>query len=120
MQLKIHSEVLKKNISFCENYTKLEFPNNKFDFVIALGAVSYHNLRDVVKCLEEMQRVSKGKSFVNLASYNTKEEYWMLREWTVLGNCILMEKEWKEILKYVNYTGDYYFINSKTLNLKRK
>ena len=33
---------------------------------------------------------------------------------------LLKEKEWVTVLKHVNYNGDYYFTNSKTLNLKKK
>jgi len=77
-------------------------------------------LSDAVNCLKEIQRVSKKKSFVTLASYENKEDYWLFRQWTVLGTTILLENEWVEVLKHVNYSGDFYFTNAKTLNLKAK
>ena len=111
---------VKKYIKKTDNYLRLEFEDNKFDFVIALGVVYTHNLSDAVNCLKEIQRVSKKKSFVTLASYETKEDYWLFKQWTVLGTTILLENEWVEVLKHVNYSGDFYFINAKTLNLKAK
>jgi len=111
---------VKKYIKKTDNYLRLEFEDNKFDFVIALGVVYTHNLSDAVNCLKEIQRVSRKKSFVTLASYETKEDYWLFKQWTVLGTTILLENEWIEVLKHVNYSGDFYFTNAKTLNLKAK
>ena len=111
---------VKKYIKKTDNYLRLEFEDNKLDFVIALGVVYVQNLKDAIKCLKEIQRVSKGKSFITLGSYETKEEYWLFREWALLGTIILKENEWIEILKLVNYSGDFYFTNAKTLILKAK
>ena len=111
---------VKKSIKKNDNYVKLKFENNKFDFVLALGVVYTHNLFDAICCLKEIQRVGKGKSFVTLASYETKEDYWLFKQWTLLGTTILRENEWIEILRHANYTGDYFFTNAKTLNLIAK
>lgn len=102
------------------NYLKLDFIDNKFDFILALGVVYTHNISDAIRCLKEIQRVGKGRSFVNLASYKTKEDYWKFKQWSLLGTTILQENEWIEILEYSNYTGDYFFTNAYTLNLKSK
>ena len=109
-----------KDITKCDNYLNFEFNDRYFDFVIALGVVYTHNLTDAIKCLKEIQRVSKGKSFITLASYKTYEEYWLFKQWTVLGSTILQENEWIKVLQHVNYTGDYFFTNSNILNLKKK
>ena len=87
---------------------------------MALGVVYTHNLSDVISCLKEIQRVSKGKSFITLASYKSKKDYWMFKQWTLLGTTILLENEWIKVLKHVNYTGDYFFTNANALNLKTK
>ena len=98
------------------NYTKLSFRKNEFDFVIALGVVYSLNLSDAISCLKEIVRVSKNKSFINLSSYKTKRDYWLFKNWTLLGTTLLTENEWRIVLKHVNYKGDYYFTNSETLN----
>ena len=101
-------ENVKKDIDKCENYLNLKYENNYFDFVLALGVVYTHNLTDAIKCLKEIQRVSKNKSFITLASYETQEEYWLFKQWTVLGSTLLQENEWEKVLEHVNFTGDYF------------
>ena len=79
-----------------------------------------YGLDGAIKCLKEIQRVSKGNSFITLGSYETLKEFWQLRQWTLLGITLLKENEWKQVLKHVKYTGDYEFINAKKLNLISK
>ena len=113
-------ENVKQNIQKCDNYLELKYSDRYFDFVIALGVVYTHNLTDAIKCLKEIQRVSKGKSFVTLASYKTLEDYWLFKKWSVLGTTILLEDEWIKLLQHSNYNSDYFFTNAQTLNLKAK
>ena len=99
---------------------KLSFPNNYFDFVIALGVVYTYALPNAVKVLREISRVSKGRSFVTLAAYQTEEEYFLFKDWTLLGTLIFRPEEWLEIMQEADYDGDYWFTGAQFLNLKRK
>ena len=110
---------INKSVKKCDNYIKLEFSDNFFDFVLALGVVYTHNLTDAMQCIKEIQRVGKNNSFMTLASYKEKDDYWLFKQWTVLGTTILKEDEWKKVLKHLNYNGDYYFTNSERLNLQK-
>ena len=98
-------------------YNNLPFPDTEFDLVLALGPVYTLNLGDAIQCLLEIQRVSRGTSFITLASYTNEEEYWLLKHWTLLGATILRRDEWIEILDYVGYTGDYKLTGAASLNL---
>ena len=109
-------ESVKSNIEKAP-FTKLPFDENEFDLVLALGAVYTLNLGDAIQCLKEIQRVSKGKSFITLGSYTNEESFKLFRNWTLLGTTILHEKEWVEVLKHVGYTGDYKFTGAKSLHL---
>ena len=111
---------IKKNVKFCDNYLKLNFKDNEFDFIMAIGVVYTCSLDGAIKCLKEIQRVGKGMSFITLASYENKKDYWLFRQWSLLGTTILRKEEWKEILKHAEYSGDYFFTNSKSLNLIEK
>jgi ubiquinone/menaquinone biosynthesis C-methylase UbiE len=99
------------------SYTELPFARGEFDFVIAIGVVYALNLPDAIQCLKEIQRVGKGKSFITLGSYRTEEEFRLMRHWTLLGTTILHENEWVAVLNHSGYTGDYKFMNARTLNL---
>jgi len=101
-------------------FTALPFADGEFDFVIAIGPVYTLNLSDAIKCLKEIQRVGKGKSFITLGAYDTEEEYRLLSYWTLLGCTILSKKDWVKVLRHAGYTGDYKFNTSKTLKLIKK
>jgi len=99
---------------------KLPFPDNYFDFVIGLSFVYTYSLPDAIEALQEINRVSNGSSFVTLATYETDEEYFLFKDWTLLGTLLLKRDEWKTVMKHSGYKGDFYFISSKSLNLVRE
>jgi len=109
-----------KNDIFYTKPTKLPFPDNYFDFVIALGVIYTLNLEEALKTINEINRITKKFSFITLASYENDNDYFLFKDWTLLGTTILKKAEWKEVLASLNYTGDYFFTNSTTLNLTRK
>ena len=101
-------------------FTELPFANGEFDLVIAIGPVYYLNLPDAIKCLKEIQRVGKGKSFVTLGAYETEDDLRLFRYWTLLGCTILSKEDWVEVLRHAGYTGDYKFNTARSLNLIEK
>lgn len=112
-------KLIKKKI-YLSNFTKLPFRKNFFDFVIAIGPVYSLNLSDAIKCLKEIKRVGKGKSFITLGSYENEMEQKLFNYWTLLGSTIISKKDWRYLLKYVKYSGEYKFNTARTLNLKLK
>jgi SAM-dependent methyltransferase len=100
-------------------YEKLPFKDNEFDFVIAFASIYMLNFGGAIQALREIQRVSKGKSYVTLGAYYTLEDKELFQEWTLLGTTILHVDEWLEVFKATSYTGDYYFTTAKSLNLTR-
>ena len=79
-----------------------------------------YDLTGAIATLKEIQRVSKGNSFVTLGSYSNQKEYIQLKQWTLWGSTLLKEEEWREVLKHVKFTGGYDFVNAKKLNLVTK
>jgi len=102
------------------NQIELDFKDNFFDFVIAIGVVYALDLTDAIKCLKEIQRVSKGKSFITLGAYENENDKKLFSYWTLLGNTILRKDEWLEVLKHSGYTGDFKFNTASSLNLVEK
>ena len=117
--IKNSMQSIKENVLLCENYTKLNFPNNHFDFCIALGVVYTQTLPDAILLLKEISRISK-KSFKTLASYENEYDYWLFKQWTLLGSLTLKKEEWEKVMLHSKYDGDYSFTNSKKLNLQKK
>ena len=101
-------------------FTDLPFKDKEFDFVIAIGVVYTLSLADAIKCLKEIQRVGKGKSFITLGAYRDAKGERLFRYWTLLGCTILHADEWVEVLKEAWYTGDYFFSTAEYLNLVEK
>ena len=98
-------------------YDKLPFADNQFDLVIALGPVYTLNLEGAIQCLSEIQRVGRGASFVTLGSYTNEDNYWLFKQWSLLGSTILTPQEWIAVLGHVEYTGDYKFTGAASLKL---
>ena len=93
-----------------------DFPARQFHFVLALG-IYVLNLPDLIKRLKEIQRIGIGRSYITLASYETHEDLELFKRWSLLSSTILKKHEWLEVLEHCHYSGDYSFVNSKTLNL---
>lgn len=109
-----------KNFINYSDKINLEFEDNFFDFVIAIGAVYSLNLTGAIQCLKEIQRVSKGKSFITLGAYETEKDKKLFSYWTLLGSTVLKKNEWIEVLKHSEFTGDYKFNTAASLNLIEK
>jgi SAM-dependent methyltransferase len=100
-------------------YQALPFLDQSFDFVMAFASIYMLNLRDVMAAIREIQRVGKGKSYITVGAYRTRQERDLLLDWTVLGSTLLQTDEWLEVFRYCGYTGDYYFTTASTLHLVR-
>ncbi len=114
------NEEIKKKIQHVDDYRKLNFDDNFFDFILCIGVVYTLNLADIITFLKEIVRIGKKDSFINLASYESENDYWLMKDWSLLGTTILKKKDWKKILDHTKYKGDYSFTNSHSLNIKRK
>ena len=98
----------------------LDFEENSFDLVIALGVVYTLNLSDAIKLLKKINSISKNNnSFITLATYNTEEEKELFEMWTLGGNLCLKKDEWHMLFNETGYKGDYLFIDSNYLKLKK-
>ena len=113
-------EDVRKYISKTKNYINLEYEDNKFDFILALGVVYTLNLSEAIQCLKEIQRISKGKSFVTLASYETIQDYWLFRQWTLLGTTILLKKRLDRSFKSRELYWRLLFYKRKIFVVKKK
>ncbi len=88
----------------------IPFDDDEFDLVISLTTL--HNLRvyDLKKAVQEIERVSKGNSYIMVESFrNDREEVNMLY-WQLTCASYYAVDEWEWLYKEWGYTGDYSFI----------
>lgn len=87
----------------------LPFPDKSFDVVISINTI--HNLEreECAKALREIERVSRGKSFVTVDAYRHEEEKERMYAWNLTARTIMSVEEWVKFFREAGYTGDYYW-----------
>ena len=91
------------------NATKLPFENNYFDFVISINTIHNLNREDCAVALQEIERVTKGNSFITVDAYRNDEEKARMEAWNLTALTMMSVDEWKQFFLEVGYTGDYYW-----------
>lgn len=91
------------------NAKELPFKDKSFDVVISINTV--HNLEkeDCAKALLEIERVSKGKSFITVDAYRNEKEKELMHAWNLTAKTIMQVDEWIKFFNDIGYTGDYYW-----------
>ena len=87
----------------------LPYDDNSFDLVISINTI--HNLEreECGKALQEIERVSCGKSFITVDAYRNDEEKELMEFWNLTAKTMMHVDEWQEFFKDVGYTGDFYW-----------
>ncbi len=100
---------VKSNL-FEGNAIELPFENDSFDLVVS--NMTLHNLLlpDLKKSLKEINRVSRGKSWLGVEAYTTQEQKWNLMRWQLTCECFFTPEEWISIFQETSYDGDYELI----------
>ena len=95
----------------------LPFEDNSYDVVISINTV--HNLdeQDCAKALQEIERVSKGKSFITVDAYRNNEEKDRMLKWNLTAKTIKHVDEWmsssKRLVTLEITTGLFHNLKTK-------
>jgi len=96
---------------FCKvaNVIDLPFEDDSFDVTISITTM--HNLEgdDLIKGLQEIERVSRKGSFITVDAYRDEAEKERMNAWNLTAKTVLHVDEWQELFADVGYTGDYYW-----------
>jgi|TARA_B110000967_G_C18755040_1_gene494880 SAM-dependent methyltransferase len=91
------------------NAMRLPFADDAFDVVISINTVHNLDLEECGKALQEIERVSRGKSFITVDAYRNDEEEERMYAWNLTAKTIMSVDEWIKFFKDVNYNGDYFW-----------
>lgn len=88
----------------------IPFDDDEFDLVISLTTL--HNLKvfDLKKAIHEIERVSKGKSYIVVESFRNDQEEVNLLYWQLTCASYYSVEEWEWLYREWGYKGDYEFI----------
>jgi SAM-dependent methyltransferase len=93
----------------------LPFADASFDLVISINCIHSLPYDRCLRALREMQRVSRGRSFLTVDAWRDDLEMARLLQWNLTGQTFFHVDRWKEIFLEVGYTGDYWwFIADET------
>lgn len=87
----------------------IPFTENEFNLVISVNTVHNLELDECVEALQEIERVSKGGSFITVDAYRNDEEKERMMAWNLTAKTIMSVNQWKELFSEIGYTGDYYW-----------
>ena len=85
----------------------LPFPDKSFDMVIALNVMQILPQTRTIVALQEMGRVSRGKSFVQVTSYHTPEQNSKCEFWSLSAEHHHSPDGWLALFHEAGYSGDY-------------
>jgi ubiquinone/menaquinone biosynthesis C-methylase UbiE len=89
--------------------TDLPFPDGSFKAAISLNTVHNFDRDGCIKALQELQRVSNGRAFVQVDSYRTPEQKAVFEDWVLTAKFHDYPEGWIRLFKEAGYTGDYYW-----------
>lgn len=104
-----HAKEEVKSILTIGDCQSLPYDDNSFDVIMSVNTI--HNLaeKECAKALQEIERVSKGKSFITVDAYRNDEEKERMLEWALTAKTIMHVDDWKVFFKDSGYTGDFYW-----------
>lgn len=91
------------------NAKMLPYQDNAFDVVISINTIHNLEIDECAVALEEIERVSRGKSFITVDAYRNNEEREMMEAWNLTAKTMMHVDAWTSFFDRVGYTGDYYW-----------
>ncbi len=91
------------------NADALPFGDSSFDAVISINTIHNLNRQKCIQALGEIERVSRGRSFVQVDSYRTEKQKEVFEDWVLTAQFHGYPDEWQAVFAEAGYTGDWYW-----------
>jgi SAM-dependent methyltransferase len=88
---------------------RLPFPDRSFDCVLSINTIHNFPRQRAVKALQEIERVSGGRAFVQVDSFYTLEQKEIFESWVLTAEFYDYPDGWKQLFQEAGYSGDYYW-----------
>ena len=87
----------------------LPYADNSFDLVISINSIHNLPLDRLTVSLKEIERVSRGSSFITVDAWRNEQERINLMKWVLTAETYMHVDDWKKLFAEVGYTGDYWW-----------
>jgi SAM-dependent methyltransferase len=91
------------------NCERLPFPDGSFDAVISINTLHNCDRDGVIRSLKEIQRLSRGRAYVQVDAYLNEEQRQLFLDWVLTAKFHDYPDKWREVFAEAGYTGDYYW-----------
>lgn len=79
------------------------------DVVISINTIHNLELERCKQALREMERVSRGHTYVQVDSWLTDEQHEKFERWQLTAATYFEPDGWRRVFQECGYTGDYYW-----------
>jgi ubiquinone/menaquinone biosynthesis C-methylase UbiE len=88
---------------------ELPYPDKSFDLVVSINSIHNLPLDRLKKALKEVERVSRGDSYITVDAWRNETEKENLFKWVLTAETMLHVDDWKKLFDEVGYRGDYWW-----------
>lgn len=87
----------------------LPYPDNRFDLVVSVNSIHNLPINRLKIALKEIQRVSRGNSYITVDAWRNEKERENLFKWVLTAETMMHVDDWKKLFDELGYTGDYWW-----------
>ena len=87
----------------------LPWASNSFDLVTSINTIHNLPLESCKDAVREIERVSRGHSFIMVDSWRTEEGREGLAKWNLTALTYMHVDDWTQLFEDCGYSGDWYY-----------
>lgn len=88
---------------------KLPYPDKSFDLVVSINSIHNLPLERLKNSLREIQRVSRGNSYITIDAWRNEAERDNLYKWVLTAETMMCVADWEKLFQETGFAGDYWW-----------